>query len=299
MNKALIICILFLSSQVLTGQVYAPYIIGTTLAGQVDEVKKTVEDRAAQEGLEIVGQYRPAEDGNRWVLVFTSSELKDAVRKTGGLKGFAAALRIAITREGSRTIVSYTNPEYWGMAYFGDDYGMAASAYAGLSTKLKNLMGKIGTFDGTAFGSEKGIEADKLKKYRYMLGMARFDDTIELGKFSTHKEAVSKVEAAVREGRTDVSMVYRVSIPEKEIVLYGFGLSGEKGEGKFLPVIDIAEPKHTAFLPYEMLIAGNEVHMLHGRYRIALSFPDLTMGTFTKIMSTPPTIKKMLEQLVE
>jgi hypothetical protein len=39
--------------------------------------------------------------------------------------------------------------------------------------------------------------------------------------------------------------------------------------------------------------------MLHGRYRIALSFPDLTMGTFTMIMSTPPTIKKMLEQLVE
>jgi hypothetical protein len=44
---------------------------------------------------------------------------------------------------------------------------------------------------------------------------------------------------------------------------------------------------------------GNEVHMLHGRFRIALAFPDLTMGTFTKIMSTPGNIQDLLEQLVE
>jgi hypothetical protein len=43
---------------------------------------------------------------------------------------------------------------------------------------------------------------------------------------------------------------------------------------------------------------GNEVHMLHGRYRIALSFPDLTMGTFGKIMSTPGNIEELLEQVV-
>jgi hypothetical protein len=90
-----------------------------------------------------------------------------------------------------------------------------------------------------------------------------------------------------------------VTIPGKDLKLYGFALSGEDGETKFLPKIDISNPKHTAFLPYEMLIVGNEVHMLHGRFRIALSFPDLTMGTFTKIMSTPPTIKKMLAQLVK
>jgi hypothetical protein len=39
--------------------------------------------------------------------------------------------------------------------------------------------------------------------------------------------------------------------------------------------------------------------MLHGRYRIALSFPDLTMGTFSKIMSTPGDIEDLLKQLVE
>jgi hypothetical protein len=44
---------------------------------------------------------------------------------------------------------------------------------------------------------------------------------------------------------------------------------------------------------------GNEVHMLHGRFRIALSFPDLKMGTFTKIMSSPGDIQDLLERIVE
>ena len=57
-----------------------------------------------------------------------------------------------------------------------------------------------------------------------------------------------------------------------------------------MPIIDIAQQKHVTFLPYELLVVGKEVRMLHGRSRIALSLPDLTMGTFTKIMSTPGEI---------
>ena len=66
-----------------------------------------------------------------------------------------------------------------------------------------------------------------------------------------------------------------------------------------MPKIDITSPSHTAFLPYEFLVMDNEVHLLHGRFRIALSFPDLTMGTFTKIMSTPGDIEDLLKQIVE
>ena len=66
-----------------------------------------------------------------------------------------------------------------------------------------------------------------------------------------------------------------------------------------MPKIDLASPKHTAFLPYELLVDDNEAHMLHGRFRIALSFPDLTMGTFTKIMSMPGDIEDLLKQLAE
>ena len=37
--------------------------------------------------------------------------------------------------------------------------------------------------------------------------------------------------------------------------------------------------------------------MLHGKYRIALNWPELTMGTFMKIMSTPGDIEDTLEGL--
>ncbi|MEI8272800.1 MAG: hypothetical protein WCG08_09265 [Paludibacter sp.] len=81
--------------------------------------------------------------------------------------------------------------------------------------------------------------------------------------------------------------------------MYNFAISGEKGESKFLPVIDLGQPKHTAFLPYEVLVDDNRVIMLHGRFRIALSFPDLTMGTFTKIMSTPGDIENQLKMVLK
>ena len=64
-----------------------------------------------------------------------------------------------------------------------------------------------------------------------------------------------------------------------------------------MPKIDFNTPRHTAFLPYEMLVYGNKVYMLHGRFRIALSFPDLSMGTFMKIVSTPGAIESMLQSI--
>ena len=44
---------------------------------------------------------------------------------------------------------------------------------------------------------------------------------------------------------------------------------------------------------------GKEVRMLHGRFRIALSFPDLRMGTFANIMSTPGEIEGLLSSLTK
>ena len=96
---------------------------------------------------------------------------------------------------------------------------------------------------------------------------------------------------------SNLKKVYKYNVPGKQLTVYGIALSGEEGEEHFMPIIDISNPKHTAFLPYEILVMGNEVHMLHGRFRIALSFPDLTMGTFTKIMSTPGDIEDMMKML--
>ena len=52
-------------------------------------------------------------------------------------------------------------------------------------------------------------------------------------------------------------------------------------------------------MPYEIILQGNKATMLHGRYRLALHWPELTMGTFMKIMSTPGDTEDTLEALCE
>jgi hypothetical protein len=132
-----------------------------------------------------------------------------------------------------------------------------------------------------------------------MFGMPYFDDVEDLGDFDEYTTAIKTIDKNLNKGVPNVKLIYKYEIPHMDLTLYGLALSGEDGEAKFLPTIDITTPKHTAFLPYEMLVKGKEVIMLHGRFRIAVAFPDLKMGTFTKIMSTPGDIEDMLKQVVE
>ena len=294
-----IILLTFLSLQWAVAQNLKPYILGVESTESVADLKGKVAANLEQNGIQIVGQYEPAADANRWLMVITSPELQNAVEAVGGLTGFASTLRVAITQEEGKTLITYTNPDYWGNAYFRDDFDKVAADYAALTAHLENAMKATGTFVGTPFGSEKGLSVKDLHKYHYMMGMPRFDDTVELGEYDSYQTALNKVDSSIEHGVPNVKEVYKVTIPGKDLTLYGFALSGEDGESNFLPTIDISDPKHTAFLPYEVLVKGNQILMLHGRYRIAIAFPDLTMGTFTKIMSTPGNIKDMLRQLAK
>lgn len=299
MKKLGIVLLLLMSLSWASAQNLKPYILGFETAESVADVKGKVVANLEKNGIKVAGQYKPAGDANRWIVAISSVELENAVKKVGGLTGFAAALRVGITREGSKTLVTYTNPVYWGNAYFRGDYGNVSSYYTALTAHLEAAMKASGSFVGTPYGSKKGLEAKNLQGYHYMIGMPYFDDTEKLATFDSYQAALDKVEANIKKGVPNVSMVYKVTVPGKDLTLYGFALSGNEGESHFLPIIDIGAPKHTTFLPYEVLVMGKEVHMLHGRFRIALSFPDLTMGTFTKIMSTPGDIEDLLEQLVK
>ena len=276
-----------------------PYILGLKSESKLDQIKAELTTHLNSEGIDVLGEYAPAEDPDRWVMVISSDDLIDAVKQVNGLTAFAATLRIAITREDDKHAISYTNPSYWGNAYFRSDFSKVETNYKSLESKIIIAIIKLGNYEGTAFGSEKGVEIEDLRKYRYMFGMPRFDDTVELGKFSNYDEAITRIEANISSGKANIKHVYSIEIPGQKLKLYGFALLGEDGESSFLPKIDITNPKHTAFLPYEALVVDGKVFMLHGRYRIALSFPDLTMGTFTKIMSTPGDIKDLLKTIAE
>ena len=299
MKKIAIAILLFFPFYLVSALNLKPYIVGFETSESISATQEKVVKQLEQNGIKVVGQYQPANDKNRSIIVFSSSDLETAIKKIGGLTGFAATLRIGITNENGKTIVSYTNPTYWGNAYFRTDFDKVSGNYTTLTEHLEKAMKASGTYVGKSFGSKQGVSEKDLRKYHYMMAMPYLEEVVELGHFDSNAAAVAKIDANLKKGVSNVKLVSKVTIAGKELTLYNFALSGEKGESKFIPIIDISQPKQTAFLPYEVLVTGNKVVMLHGRYRIALSFPDLTMMTFTKIMSAPGDIENLLKQVVK
>jgi len=299
MKKFITMLVLVLGWTILSAQTLQPYTVGIDSEKPFKDVVSETKSSLETHLFTVVGEYMPANDKNRWVMVVTHPELFIASETIGGLAGFAATLRVGITLEEGKTLVSFTTPAYWGNAYYRNDFDKVKGNYEKVQKAFQNAMNSMGLYKGDGFGSKKGLEVEKLRKYHYMFGMPYFDDVNELEDFDSHADAVKAIDAKLKAGVPNVKLVYKVEIPNTKLTLYGLALSGENGEAKFLPTIDITSPKHTAFLPYEMLVNDKEVVMLHGRFRIAIAFPDLTMGTFTKIMSTPGDIEDMLEQLVE
>jgi hypothetical protein len=289
----LIILVAFTSAQTLK-----PYILGTEIDASMDEAKISLRHGLGMAEMKILGEYAPAGDEDRWVFVVNNEQMIDAVKESGGLTAFAAAVRVALTSENGRIQVSYTNPEYLAAAYFQKQYDTVAPNYLDVAKTLEYAMTFVGPAIGTQFGMEKGLDPKGLAKYHYMFGMEYFQDVVELTEFSSYDVAKAVIRSKLAKGG-DTNLVYSVEIPGQRATLYGIALSGETGEEHFLPIIDIGKPKHTAFLPYEILLLDNKAVMMHGRYRIALSFPDLTMTTFGKIMSTPGDIEDLMRSVTE
>ena len=88
-------------------------------------------------------------------------------------------------------------------------------------------------------------------------------------------------------------MVYN----NEKVAVFGIGLlDPEKGEAHFLPIIG---EDNIAAMPYEIILQGNEATMLHGKYRFALLWPELSMKQFMKISSTPGDVEDVMEALTK
>ncbi|MGB5304643.1 MAG: hypothetical protein WBO57_00205, partial [Gammaproteobacteria bacterium] len=64
--------------------------------------------------------------------------------------------------------------------------------------------------------------------------------------------------------------------------------------------IDKSRPRHTAHLPYEIVVSDGTAYALYARFRIAINWPHLPMvasktgGTFMSIMCSPGAIEEAL-----
>ena len=276
-----------------SGETLKPYILGSTSTENISEITEKTTAALKKQGFEIVGSYQPF--ANAVVIAVTNEELKAAaaIAKNGG---FGVVQRVAITKVNNEFQIAYVNPEYLGTAY-----GL------GRLPKTKQML-KDALGNQLTFGSKDGIEANKLMpgKYHYMMFMPYFHNVDILNTFQNHAIAVRTVEQNLAAGKGGTMKVYRVDIPDKQVSVFGIAIN--KGDGistgrkdtdkEITDIVDYKKFKHTAYLPYELMVIGNKAIALRGRFRIALHYPDTKMmgaHGFTKIMSSPKGIKKALK----
>ena len=263
-------------------QALKPYLLGYRGPGTIEAKLPEVKAALEQKGFQVAGEYTPYKGAH--VLVMTSDALKAGAARTAH-GAYGAVVRVSLTDTGKELQVAATNPRYFAAAYRLKD------AEDDIASAVEQAIGKT-----AEFGSKDGITAAKLRKYHYMMMMPYFDEPVELAKYPSQDEALAAVEANLAARKGGSSKVYRVDLPGKKESVFGVAVTeGEGADGTIMKVIDIADLKHTPHLPYDLLVSDGAVLMLHGKFRIALDFPDLTMGTFMKISGAPSAIEERMK----
>ena len=287
---ASLLVIFLLSSAGAEETLLKPFVLGSRGPGTVVEKTADVKAALAAQGFTLAGEYTPYPDAT--VIVTTNDELKSNAAKSE-LGGFGAAVRVSVTRVKDEVQVAYTNPVYMANAY------RMQGDLAGVAAKLAAALGNLEEFGA------KGLKAKKLRSYHYMIGMEYFNEPSVLAEYGSFEEAVAAVESGLAAGRGGATKVYRIDVPEKKEAVFGVALKGATEADKYrddkfiMSVIDFKDIRSTAHLPYEMLVSGNKVYALYARFRIAISFPDLSMmgsNSFMNIMKSPEAIRKALTQ---
>jgi hypothetical protein len=267
-----------------------PFVLGSRGPGSVAEKAAAVKTALTAQGFTIAGEYSPYPEAD--VIVATNDELKNTAAKSEH-GGFGAVVRVSVTKVKDEVQVSYTNAVYMANAY------RMQGDLADASAKLTAALGRKEEFGA------KGLTAKKLRSYHYMMGMEYFTDPSVLAEYGSFEEAAAAVEAGLAAGKGGVTKVYRVDLPGKKEAVFGVAMKGASDADKYMDdkfimsEIDFRDIKSTAHLPYEMLVSGNKVYALYARFRIATSFPDLSMmgkNSFMNIMKSPEAIRKSLTQ---
>ncbi len=261
-----------------------PYITADKVAeGDVKAVMAAVEAKLVAEGFTVVGRHTPQGLPNHASIVVTDKGMLDAIRAIGGSAIVGAGIRVGVKSDGS---VSYINPEYWYRAYLRKDYPKAEAAVKALQAKLAKALGA-----GKPFGGE--VDAEDLPKYRYMIGMERFDaDKSELKVHPSFEAAVKTIQDNLAKNAGGTAKVYEIIMPDKQLAVFGVAQNDPKrGEGWWVNKVG---PDHIAALPWELFVVGGKTYALYGRYRTALSWPSLGMGTFMTISDHPDATLGMM-----
>lgn len=267
--------------------VLKPFVLASKGTGDVAQKVEATKAALTKAGFVIAGSYSPY--ANTTIIGATNDELRSTAAKSEH-GGYGAAVRVAVVKAKDEVQVSYTNPPYWANVYRmnGDLKDTAA--------KLQAALGKVEEFGA------KGLTPAQLRKYHYAFGMEYFTEDNNFVSYGSHEEALKAVEDGLAAGKHGVSKVYRVDVAGKKEVLFGVAMKGT-GDSKMMDdaylmsEIDFKDVKSAAHLPYDILVSDNKVYAQYARFRIAVSFPDLSMmgaNSFMNIMKSPEAIREAL-----
>lgn len=227
--------------------------------------KSSVKSALTKNGFTILGEYNAMGDANHHVIVYTSKLLTAAASKEN--RGFAAVQKVLINKK-DKTLV-LTNPEYFLRAFMQGDYDDKVT---------KQTMKKLSSAFGTFTKSVDAVDDDGLEGYHFMFGQPYYEDMEEVAE---GKNLLSKL---VKNAAGKI--VFKLKLGKSTLV--GLSMHTEDGEASYLKSIN--GQKHSAFLPYMVLIEDEKAKVLHPKYYLAISYPKLSMGDFMGIVSTPGNI---------
>ncbi|MCU7939872.1 MAG: hypothetical protein KZQ64_10995 [gamma proteobacterium symbiont of Bathyaustriella thionipta] len=277
-----LLCFSTLSIHAADKKTFKPFVLAEQNNLKKEEVKAKVEKQINESPFSVVAEYSPYD--NAYIYIISSEHLKSLAAESH-YGGFAAAQRISLTRINDTIQVAYTNPVYMQYAFRLQEVDMQP-----VLEQMKQSFGFEQFFGGD------GLTAGKLKRYKYSFGLEDFDSFYELPQYDSHVEAITALIKGFNQPENGISKVYELKVPGKEQVVFGVSMSEETSGDealntkKTMTVVDHFPLKRTAYLPYEIMVDGNQIIALHARFRIAAYFYDLKMfgkHGFGKLFSTP------------
>ena len=284
---ASILCMVQINAQ----ESLSPYFKVAEMEMSVAEASQQVKDAIKANGYEVIGEYNPAYDENLFVVCFTNQELRGLSLQFSDRGPLASVMKAGFVKENSKVTITLLNPEYMFLAYWGKQLNGQEDLLVMVSEKVKSIFKEFGTLEN--YGGE--VKTKDLPGYHYMMMMPYYDDPDELKEFNSFEEGLEIIRKNLEKKKGNTYKVYEQVFLNKKIAVFGVALwDDETGEAHFLETVGEG---HIANLPYEIILQDKTATMLAGKYRIALYWPELTMGTFMKIKSTPGEIEDTMEGL--
>lgn len=279
------------ATQINAQETLSPYFKVAKFEASIAEVSQQVKDALQINGYDIIGEYNPARDENLFVICFTSQELRGLSLQFNDRGPLASVMRAGFVKENGKVTLTLLNPEYIFLAYWGEQLNGQEELLSVVSEKIKSIFKDFGALEN--YGGE--VKKKDLPGYHYMMMMPYFDDPVELNEYSSFEQGLEIIRKNLEQKKGNTFKVFEQVFLNKKIAVFGVALWDDAiGEAHFLETVGKG---HIANLPYEIILQDKTATMLAGKYRIALYWPELSLGTFMKIKSTPGEIEDTMKEL--